>query len=248
MRRTAALLLLLTATASAQPWGASVSTVAQSVGDRGTWLESRVLVGGQAGRLGGGVVEAGRVERFGAAAGFVGADLYPDLGRGVSGNVRARVAPGSDITARLDLGAAVTVAMGGGWVASAGARRLAFADQTLHVATATAERYLGAWLLRGAVAVVPDQPRVPLSARVTARRMLGDGGGAFGSFWEVSAGRGEEATVEAAGRSSIRESWSVGARIQRPLVGPLGATLGAGYTADGALSRSHAEVGLFVRW
>jgi len=95
---------------------------------------------------------------------------------------------------------------------------------------------------------VPGQPGVPVSARVVARRFGDTGGGAFGSFWEVSAGRGQEVRVEAEGQSSVRDAWSVGARAQRPLVGRLGGALGVGYTADGDLSRSHAEAGVFVRW
>ena len=242
------LLLVAISPASAQSWGGGATVEAEAVGDRGTWVTSTVRVSGRAGDLGGGVVEAGAVDRFGATAPFVGADLYPDLGRGVSGNVRGRWAPGSEVTAQTDLAASLSVALGGGWVASVGARRMAFADQAVVIATGGAEVYRGAWLLRGEAAIVPGQPGVPVSARVVARRFGDTGGGAFGSFWEVSAGRGQEVRVEAEGQSSVRDAWSVGARAQRPLVGRLGGAIGAGYTADGDLSRSHAEAGVFVRW
>ena len=241
------LLLALPASASAQPWGVTASTAVESVGDRGTWLESRLAVGGRAGGLAG-LAEAGVVERYGQAAAFVGADLYPTLADGAYANVRARWAPGSDVTARLDLAAEAFVALGGGWEGSAGARRLAFADRAVVAASASGARYAGPWYVRGQVSAVPDGGRVPVSARLLVRRLDGDEGGAFGSFWEVSVGRGEEAVVEAAGQSAVRGSWSVAGRLQRPLAGPVGLSLGAGYTADGDLSRAAAEAGLSVRW
>ncbi len=245
--RALLLLLLASASASAQSWGATASTAAEVVDGLDPWLESRVSVGGRAGALAG-VAEAGVVDRYDQAAPFVGADLYPALAPGAYGNVRARWAPGSDVTARLDLLAEAFVALGGGWEASAGGRRLAFADRDVWIATASGARYAGPWYVRLQGAAVPDGDRVPVSARLLVRRLDGGEGGAFGSFWEISLARGEEAVVESAGRTAIRGSWAVGARLQRPLVGPVGVALGAGYTADGALSRGAAEAGVFVRF
>ena len=241
------LFLLLAAAAQAQTWGSTASTALEFVGDRGTWVESRVSAGGRAGGVAG-VAEAGLVERYDQAAPFVGADLYPTLAPGAYGNVRARWAPGSDVTARLDLLAEAFVALGGGWEASAGGRRLAFADRAVYVATASGARYVGPWYVRGQASVVPDDGRVPVSVRLLLRHLDGGAGGAFGSFWEVSVGRGEAAVVEAAGQTALRGSWSANARLQRPLAGPVGVALGAGYVADGDLSRAAAEAGLFVRW
>lgn len=247
MARLALLLLLASGAASAQTGGATASASAEWVGDRDTWQESRVAAGGRVEGLGGGVVEAGRVERYGEAAGFVGADLYPVLGDGVYANVRGRWAPSSDVTARLDVGAEAFVALGHGWEGSAGGRRLAFVDRSVYVGTASAARYVGPWYVRGQLSAVPDGGRLPLSTRLLVRRLDGDGG-AFGSFWEVGVGRGEEAVAEAAGQSAIRDSWTVTGRVQRTVSGTVGLSLGAGYVADGDLSRASAEAGVFVRW
>ncbi|PAP76163.1 YaiO family outer membrane beta-barrel protein [Rubrivirga marina] len=245
--RALLLFLLVTLPASAQSWGATASTAAEVVDGLDPWLESRVSVGGRAGVLAG-VAEAGVVERYDQAAPFVGADLYPTLADGAYGNVRARWSPGSDVTARLDLGAEAFVALGRGWEASAGGRRLAFADRDVWIATASGARYVGPWYVRGQLAAVPDGDRVPVSTRLLVRH-LGDGeGGAFGSFWELSLARGEEAVVESTGRTAVRGSWAVAGRLQRSLSGPVGVTLGAGYTADGDLSRGAAEAGVFVRF
>ena len=240
-------LLLFAASVHAQTWGSTASTALEVVDDRGTWVESRVAVGGRAEGVAG-VAEAGLVDRYDQTVPFVGADLYPTLADGAYANVRARWAPGSDVTARLDLSAEAFVALGGGWEASAGGRRLAFADRDVYVAAASGARYVGPWYVRGQVLAVPDDDRVPVSARLLVRHLGDGGGGAFGSFWEVAVGRGEEAVVEDAGQTAIRGSWSVNGRLQRPLAGPVGVTLGAGYTADGDLSRAAAEAGLFVRW
>ena len=245
----ALLLVLLASAAHAQPWGATLSTLGEAVSERDdVWTETRLAAGGQTARLGG-VAEAGVVGRFGQRAAFVGADLYPALGRGVYANVRARWAPGSDVTARLDAGVEAFAALGSGVEASAGVRRLAFADRDVTLGSVGAGLYAGPWYLRGQLSGVPRSGRPALSGRVLARRFLGDGaGGAFGEFWEVSAGRGEEARLEAAGASAFRTSWSVGGRVQRRLAGGLGGALGAGYVADGDLSRAQAEAGVFVRW
>jgi len=245
----ALLLTVLAAAAHAQTWGATTATSAEIVADRDdVWTESRVAVGGQAAGLGG-VVEAGYVERYDQGAAFVGADLYPALADGAYANVRARWAPSSDVTARLDLAAEAFVALGGGWEGSAGGRRLAFADQSVWIASASGARYLGPWYFRVQASTVVDAGALPVSVRLLARHFLGDGaGGAFGEFWEVSAGRAEEAVVEAAGLSSVRDAWSASARVQRRLAGPVGFSVGAGYVADGDLSRTQAEAGVFVRW
>ena len=243
----ALLFVLLAVSATAQPWGASASTAAEVVSERdAVWSETRLAAGLDHGRLGG-AVEVGRVDRFDQSAAFVGADLYPVLTEGVYSNVRARWAPGSEVTARLDLGAEVFAAVGGGWEASGGVRRMAYADRAVHIGTAGVGLYIDAWYLRATAAAVPDDGRVPLSGRLTARYITGAGGG-FGTFWEVSGGRGEEARIEDVGAVSIRDSWFVAARAQQRVVGPVLATAGAGYVADGDLSRTQAQFGVAVTW
>lgn len=245
--RTLLALLLLAPAARSQTWAATASTAAEAVHQRDDlWTESRAAVTAQGARLAG-TAEAGWTERYDQGAAFVGADLYPVLTEGVYANVRSRWAPGSDVTARLDLGAEAFVALGRGWEASAGGRRLAFADRTVWIASAGGARYVGPWYLRAQVSAVPDEETLPVSARLVVRHLDGDGG-SLGDHWEVSAERGQEAVVEADGRTAIRDSWRLAGRVQRRLVGAVGGSAGLGYVADEALSRLQVEAGVSLRW
>ena len=240
------LALCLAAPAVGQTWGATASHATQRLDAREPWAETRLAAGLDGDRLGG-AVEVGVAERFGQAAPFVGADVYPVLADGVYGNVRARLAPGSDVTARLDLGAQVFAAVGGGWEASGGVRRMAYEGEAVHIGTAGLGLYVDAWYLRATVSAVPSGGRVPVSGRVSARYLTGGSGG-FGRFWEVSGGRGEEAEVADAGAVSIRDAWHATARAQQRVAGPVLATVGVGYVDDGALSRVQAQAGITVTW
>ena len=210
------------------------------------------MVGGAAGRgsgVGAGLVlaEVGQLERYDQSAAFVGADVYTPLAPRLYANARARLAPGTEVAPQSDVGAEVYAAVGKAWEVSAGARRLAFADRAVGLVTASAAGYSGPWLGRLRLTVVPNEGRVPVSAAVSVRR-LASGRGATASFWEITAGRGQEATVEARGQTAVRESWFAAARLQRPLASGVGVVLGGGYTIDDDLSRASVEAGVFARW
>ncbi len=241
------LIALVALPAAAQEWMGLASVSAEFPEDRSAWTEARLASGATWSQYSI-VAEAGRVERYDQASAFVGADVYAPLAPRAYGNVRARLAPGSEIAARTDLSAELYAAPVEAWEVSLGARRLAFVDRSVHLATVSAARYAGPWLGRVRLTAIPDDGRVPVSTSVSIRHLTDGAGGPTASFWEITTGRGQEATPEALGATAVRASWFASARVQRRIASGAGVSLGGGYTADGGLSRASAELGVFARW
>ena len=246
---TAAVLVAAAAPALGQAgagWGGAAGHRVEAFeADREPWQESRVAVQRRFAR-GAASVEAGRVARGGAADPFVAADLYRDLGPGYA-NVRVQLAPGAERTARADVLAEGYAPLGGGWEGSLGARHLAFDGGAVSMGTGSLARYAGDWLVRGRVLVVPGRATA-VSATASARYLVRGVGGLTAPFVELVAGQGQEAVGGPGGAPDVRRSWLVGARGQHPVVGPVGLALGASYTADGALTRWGADVGVVARF
>ena len=246
---TAAALVVAATPAVGQPapgWGGAAGHQVEAFeADREPWQESRVAVQRRFAR-GAAAFEAGRVRRNGASDPFAGADLYREVGRGY-GNVRVRVAPGAGQTPWLDVLGEGYAPLGGGWEGSLGVRHVAFDGGAVTMGTGSAAYYLGDWLVRARGVVVPGEATA-VSATLSARYLVRGVGGLTAPFVEGIVGQGREAVPGPGGAPSVRRSWVVGVRGQRPVAGPVGLALGATYTADGALSRWGADVGVVARF
>jgi YaiO family outer membrane protein len=121
--------------------------------DRATWTQQQAALGRrwEAATVIGEVVRTTRFSRTDIAG---AATTYARLGPGTSLYARLQVAPGSEVIARLDAAAEVERAMGGGWTAAGGYRRMSFADADVDILGAAVSRYLGDWLFQGRSQVV----------------------------------------------------------------------------------------------
>lgn len=252
--RLTVLFVALTAAAHAQPadpaasgWGGAAGYSVETFrSDRASWQRSRVAIQRRF-ESGAAALEAGHWRRNGATAPFLATDLYRSVGRAGYGNLRLQVAPGAEVIAQVDVLGEGYVSLGGGWEASAGVRHLAFEANAVTLGTGSLARYAGNWLVR-ARAVVSPGAATGVSTALSARYLIDGVGGLTAPFVEATVGQGQEPIVAPGGTAAIRQSWVAAVRGQRPVLGPVGLSLSASYTADGTLTRWGAEVGLVTRF
>jgi YaiO family outer membrane protein len=250
MRRFAALALLCALAGPAPAaqtavWTARAGHAAEAfTSDRPAWRSTTASIQRQTAR-GSALLEAGATDRGSGAEPFAALDLYRTLGARTYANLRAAAAPGAARIARADVLAEVYT-VPSAWELSGGVRHLTFADTQIGLATLSAARYAGPWVAR-ARAVASAKGRLAVSGALTVRHVRGEGRGTAARFAEVMVGQGQEPVVEAEGQTTLRRSWVGAARVQQPLGARVGLSVGAGYTADGTLSRWAADVGLAVR-
>lgn len=232
---------------SAPGWGGAAGYGVEAFrSDREAWQQSRVAVQRRF-TTGAASLEAGHWRRNGSTDPFVATDLYRSVGRAGYGNLRVQVAPYADTIARTDVLAEGYVALGGGWEGSLGLRHLTFDANTVALGTGSLARYVGNWLVRARAVVVPSEA-TGLSTALSARYLIDGVGGLTAPFVEATLGQGQEPVVTPDGTAQIRQSWVVAVRGQRPVLGPVGLSLSASYTADGTLTRWGADLGLVTRF
>lgn len=230
------------------PWSLSMGHEADLLGSGyAPWQTSRVALQRRF-ATGAVAVEAGRVARFERAAAFGSVDAYHTLWRGAYGNVRVLKAPKATTAAHSDVSAEVFQNLPGGWEVSAGARQMAFADDEAWLATASAARYIGAWLIRARGLVRLDADRVVVSPSVSARWLRERPEGVV-PVLELAGGQGRE-VVPALGDApaALRRSWFVLGRAEWPLSRGMALQTGLRYTTDAPAARVGVEAGLTLRW
>lgn len=249
------LLVLLVVAGSARPsaqspasgWGGAAGYSVEAFRtDREAWQQSRVAVQRRF-AAGAASLEAGHWRRNGATDLFLATDLYRAAGAAGYGNLRVQVAPGSEAIARTDVLGEGYVSLGGGWEGSVGVRHLTFASNAVALGTGSVARYAGNWLVRARVVVSPGEA-TGVSTALSARYLVDGVGGLTAPFVEATVGQGQEPVVAPGAAATIRRSWVVAVRGQRPVLGPVGLSLSGSYTADGTLTRWGADIGLVTRF
>lgn len=246
--------LLALLLAAAAPAPASAQTV-QAVAthrveafraDRAAWAESRagVQARGPRGALG---AELARVQRNGRADVTGTVDAYRVLSRTVYANVRVEAAPRARVVPAVSALAEVYWGLAPGWEASAGVRYLAVTGADVPLATATATRTSGPFSL-GVRTTAALRPAVTVSAAATVRYAPEAAARGVPTRLALVLGQGQEGVVATDGAVTVRRQVVAAVYGQRGLAGPVGVSAGAGYTADGALTRWSAEAGLVVRF
>ncbi len=232
---------------SAQTWRATAGHHVETFrADRPAWHETRATVQrlGPSGAFG---AELARISRNDRADVTVAADLYRVLSRRVYANVRAEAAPGARVVPTLNLLGEVYAGVGRGWDVSAGGRYLAVPGTDVPLVTASAMHTAGPIVLGGRTTVALA-PGVTVSAVATARYAPETSGPGVPTRLSLVAGQGQEAVVTDAGDVVVRRQRVVALYGQRRIGGPVGLSAGAGYTADGTLTRWSAEAGLVVQF
>jgi YaiO family outer membrane protein len=214
--------------------------------DRPAWAESRVglQVRDTRGALG---VEMARIQRNGRADLTGTVDAYRVLSRAVYANVRVEAAPQARVVPAASVLAEVYAAVAPGWEASAGFRYLAVTGADVPLATASATRTAGPFSL-GLRTTAALRPTLAVSAAATARYAPEAPARGVPTRIAITLGQGQEAVVAADGTVTVRRQFVAAVYGQRRLAGPFGVSAGAGYTADGTLTRWSTEAGLVVRF
>lgn len=131
------------------------------------------------------VARANFAQRFGESGVQLEADAWPRISERLYGYLNAGWS-GAEIFPEWRYGAELYGNAGGGWEASAGFRRLEFADDGVTLLTGSVGRYVGKWYLSARPYVTPGDDETSVSGTVLARRYSGDGR----SFATVVAGAG----------------------------------------------------------
>lgn len=231
-----------------QPWSVSASHAVEAPQRSGIpWHTTRVAAQRRWAQ-GAMLVEGGRVERFDRAAAFGAAEAYRTLWPMAYGYARLLLAPEATTSAQSDAAMELFQNLPGGWEASGGVRRLAFVGDDAWLATASAARYAGDWLVRLRVVADFAAERPGVSPSVSARYLRDAAAGAVPAF-EVSAGQGREVIADApAPAVSLRRTWFVAARGSWA-VHPHALVVGGGsFAREGGTNRPGVEVGVQVRW
>lgn len=164
--------------ATLRPWSAVVTHTADWFDDdREAWGETQVSLGRQtpAGMF---LVRTSRAERFGLRDTQVEVEAYPRFRPGTYGYVNVGVSVDDTLYPGQRAGAEVYQAIGRGFEASLGWRRLAFASVT-NIYVGTLSKYVGNWMLTGRLYFVPGEPADARSYHAVARRYFGADGTSF---------------------------------------------------------------------
>ncbi|HEX9951440.1 MAG TPA: YaiO family outer membrane beta-barrel protein [Rubricoccaceae bacterium] len=246
LRLLLALFLAAAAPASAQAIQAVASHRVEAFrADHDAWTESRggIQARGPRGALG---AEIARVQRNGRADVTGTVDAYRVLSRGLYANVRIEAAPRARVVPAVSALAEVYWGLAPSWEASAGVRYLAVTGPDVPLATASATRVVGQFSL-GVRTTAALRPALAVSAAATVRYAPEAAARGVPTRVALVLGQGQEGVVGADGAVTVRRQFVAAVYGQRGLAGPVGVSAGAGYTADGVLTRWSAEAGLVVQ-
>lgn len=172
-----ALLIRQRADGRARPWQAGMLYSYDDFSDgRDDWHEAALFAGYET-AVGPVIARASRASRFATTDDQFEAEFYPRVRAGTYATVTAAFSPDATLFPDWRLGVDVNQALGHGFEASAGIRRLAF-DDPVTIYVGALSKYTGPWLLSGRVFHVPDDGTGRTTSYSTSARWYGGPAGA----------------------------------------------------------------------
>lgn len=232
---------------STAPWSATVTYAYQHVSDeRPNWERLQALVQR---RFPGGtlLIKGIRARRFSQWDEALALEAYPNLWGQAYGHVGVQYSFRPQSLSEVNLFAKLFQPVGRGFELTAGHDLRAYSEKTVHVLSAGAVKYLGAWYLREQTQLVPLAGEIGVVQTLAARRSLGDT--SFRNYVELRGGlgRGVE-TVGPGPRVEITETSFISLRARLFLTSHLGLTVTGSYSDDDFFTRRALSVGLTTRW